>query len=209
LGAFVQGDDGVLQSGDCLIVGVDEAGRGPLAGPVFAAAVVLGNLEPLVHLNDSKKISPKKRSALSVLIKEHAVCWSIASASVAEIDALNILQATFLAMRRAVHGLPKGAYTVLIDGNQQPAGITHPCRTIVGGDACEPSIMAASILAKVARDEIMIALATQYPGYGFERHKGYGTRQHMAALHELGPITDVHRDFEPVRSIRDSQTIAD
>ena len=206
---LVQGDDGMLRSGLDQIAGVDEAGRGPLAGPVYAACVILHDLDGLEGLNDSKKITAKKRSLLFELIKEKAYFWSIASASVAEIDALNILQATLLAMKRAIEQLPAGSYTVCIDGNQAPSNLRYPVQTIVGGDALEPSIIAASILAKVARDEVMLRLADVHPDYGFERHKGYGTKTHMAALTRFGPIDGVHRDFEPVRRLRALQPCLD
>ena len=184
------------------IAGVDEVGRGPLAGPVVAAAVVLPNEFDLPGLTDSKKISRKTRERLNEEIRKVAVDYFISEASVAEIDELNILQASLLAMRRAVLGLQQTPGHALVDGNKLP---TLPCSAtaVVGGDLTEPSISAASIIAKVHRDGMMSDYAKQYPGYGLEKHMGYPTRQHLDALLTLG-ITPIHRrTFGPVRRLLD------
>lgn len=178
--------------------GVDEAGRGPLCGPVYAAAVILDPAWPINGLNDSKKLSEKKREALAPLIRERALAWAVGVATVEEIDRLNILHATMLAMRRAVEGLGVPPDQVLIDGNRVPPGLLMPARAIVGGDALEPSISAASILAKTGRDHEMMALAALYPEYGIARHKGYPTREHLAALRAHGPSPIHRRSFAPV-----------
>lgn len=184
-------------SSECLIAGVDEAGRGPLAGPVVAAAVILDPRHPIKGLADSKKLSEKQREKLFHEIRQHALAWSVARARVTEIDSINILQATFLAMQRAVAGLHLVPQLALVDGNQCPA---FPCqaRAIVQGDALEPAISAASIVAKVLRDRIMRMLDKKYPGYGFARHKGYPTELHIEALRNLGPSRVHRRSFEPV-----------
>jgi ribonuclease HII len=180
--------------------GVDEAGRGPLAGPVFAAAVILGDAHGIAGLADSKTLRPARREALAVQIRQCAVAWAVASASVEEIDALNILQATLLAMRRAVEALATPPTEVLVDGLYCPQ-VLHPARAIVHGDSLIAEISAASILAKTARDEVMVALHAQYPDYGFDRHKGYGTAAHLKALRAHG-VSGVHRrSFAPVRSL--------
>ena len=178
------------------IAGVDEAGRGPLAGPVCAAAVILGTM-PTDNLIDSKKLSPAQRDRIAALIRRSALAWHIGWASVAEIDTHNILGASLLAMRRAVSGLSLTPSLVLVDGNRDPHfGLTTQC--IVGGDARVAAIAAASIVAKVARDRYMRLLDRAYPGYGFMRHKGYPTADHIARLNRLGP-TAVHRhSFGPV-----------
>ena len=176
------------------ICGVDEAGRGPLAGPVCAAAVILPPDAELPGLNDSKKLSEKKRELLFPMIQEQAVAWSVAFASVEEIEELNILRATFLAMNRAIAGLDPKPDLALIDGNQNRE-IAMPSRTVVHGDARCACIAAASILAKVSRDRLMKELALQYPQYGFEKHKGYGTKAHYAALREYGPCPIHRRSF--------------
>jgi ribonuclease HII len=184
--------------------GVDEAGRGPLAGPVFAAAVILGNAHGIKGLADSKTISALRRAALAVEIRRCAIAWAVASATVEEIDKLNILQATLLAMRRAVEALAKAPSEVLVDGLYCPR-ISHPARAIVSGDSLVPEISAASILAKTARDAVMVALHVQYPHYGFDRHKGYGTAQHLDALRAHGAC-DIHRrTFAPVRLMLDDE----
>lgn len=180
------------------IAGVDEAGRGPLCGPVYAAAVILDPLRPIDGLNDSKKLSEKKREALAPLIRERALAWAVGIATVEEIDRLNILHATMLAMRRAVEGLVVLPDQVLIDGNRVPPGLTMPARAIVGGDASEAAISAASILAKTGRDHEMMALAALYPQYGIARHKGYPTAEHLAALRIHGPSPIHRRSFAPV-----------
>jgi ribonuclease HII len=183
-----------------MICGVDEAGRGPLAGPVFAAAVMLGPNHGIVGLRDSKKLSAKQRDALSIRIRQYAAAWAVASASVEEIDALNILQATLLAMRRAVERLTLQPGEVLVDGLYCPS-VAHPARAIVRGDSTVEEISAASILAKTARDAEMLELHALYPDYGFDRHKGYPTAAHIAALHVHG-VSAVHRrSFAPVREL--------
>lgn len=177
------------------ICGVDEAGRGPLAGPVYAAAVILSPENPIEGLNDSKKLSEKKREALYDKIVENAVAYSIASASVEEIERLNILGATYLAMTRAVEGLTEKPALVLIDGNRTPPQLTIPSRTIVKGDTLSESIAAASILAKVTRDRLLLELDAVYPQYGFAVHKGYGTAAHTAAIREFGPCAEHRPSF--------------
>ena len=185
-----------------LVAGVDEAGRGPLAGPVVAAAVILDDLKPIVGLNDSKKLTTKRREKLCDEILAKALCCSIAEASVQEIDTLNILQATLLAMRRAVDGLRLKPVKVLVDGNRLPV-LDVRAEAIVQGDALVPAISAASILAKVHRDRMCAQLHAQYPQYGFDRHKGYGTVEHLQALAEHGPSPWHRSSFAPVaRSIR-------
>lgn len=169
------------------VCGVDEAGRGPLAGDVYAAAVILPSGLEIAGVNDSKKLSEKRRAALYDVITEQAAAWCVASASVEEIEQLNILQASLLAMRRAVEGLGARADFALVDGNRDPHFEGVPCKTIVGGDGKSASIAAASILAKVTRDRYMDLLADKYPQYGFERHKGYGTQAHRDALLKYGP----------------------
>lgn len=185
-----------------LVAGVDEAGRGPLAGPVVAAAVILDDLQPIAGLNDSKKLTEKRREKLYDEILAKALCCSIAEASVQEVDSLNILQATLLAMRRAVDGLRLKPVKVLVDGNRLPV-LDVRAEAIVQGDALVPAISAASILAKVHRDRLCVRLHEQYPQYGFDRHKGYGTAEHLQALADHGP-TPCHRmSFAPVaRSLR-------
>jgi ribonuclease HII len=181
-----------------LVAGVDEVGRGPLAGPVVAAAVILDDTSPIEGLADSKTLSARRREELSALIKERALCWALGRAEVEEIDRLNILQASLLAMQRAVMALLIKPELVLVDGNQAP-GLVYPVRTIIRGDATEPSISAASILAKVARDAEMCDLDRRYPGYGFSLHKGYPTRAHIEALQRQG-VSPIHRlSFGPVR----------
>lgn len=179
------------------ICGVDEAGRGPLAGSVYAAAVILPEQHALVGLNDSKKLTARQRERLSVEIRQQALAWSIASASVEEIDRCNILQATMLAMKRAIEGLSLVPDEVLVDGNRLP-DIAIPARAIVQGDAKVQAISAASILAKVRRDQEADELDKRYPGYGFAQHKGYGTPQHLAALTKLGATPEHRRSFSPV-----------
>lgn len=183
-----------------LICGVDEAGRGPLAGPVYAAAVILDPAHPIAGLKDSKKLSAARRESLAEAIKAHALAWAIASADEAEIDRLNILHATLLAMRRAVLALSPAAEEALIDGNRCPQ-LPIPARAIVKGDALEPCISAASILAKTERDKVLRALADMYPAYGFERHAGYPTAEHLAALEAFGPCAVHRKSFGPVKRI--------
>lgn len=177
------------------LCGVDEAGRGPLAGPVYAAAVILDPDVVIEGVNDSKKLSEKRREALFDEICEKAVAYGIASASVEEIERLNILQATFLAMSRAVAALSITPDFVLVDGNQVPHGIERPVETVVKGDARSASIAAASILAKVSRDRYMLALDAQYPQYAFAKHKGYGTKVHCEALQAFGPSPEHRLSF--------------
>jgi len=184
-----------------LICGVDEAGRGPLAGPVFAAAVILNDPAPVEGLADSKRLSAKRRAYLFGQIQTHAVSWAIAQASVEEIDRLNILQASLLAMQRAVSALTSVPAEILVDGNRAPP-VTMKVRTIVGGDAIVPAISAASILAKVARDRCMDELHRKFPEYGFDRHRGYGTAAHMAAIERWGASSVHRRSFAPVRKVR-------
>ena len=184
-------EDECRAEGYTVICGVDEAGRGPLAGPVCAAAVILPDHLELPGLNDSKKLSDKKRRELFPLIKEQAIAYGIGLASEKEIDEINILQATFLAMERAIAQLEGKADLALIDGNRaKDFGL--PVKTVVKGDSLSASIAAASILAKVTRDDMMEAYSEEYPGYGFEVHKGYGTKAHYAALTEKGP-SPIHR----------------
>ena len=182
-----------------LVCGVDEAGRGPLAGPVYAAAVILQDPPVIQGLADSKKLSAKRRDALAAEIKVFAVSWAVASATVEEIDSLNILQASLLAMRRAVEALSILPAEIQVDGLHVPK-VSMPARAIVKGDATVPAISAASILAKVARDELLVELHSAYPEYGFDRHKGYGTALHMAALRRYGPTPAHRRSFAPVRA---------
>ena len=180
-----------------LVCGVDEAGRGPLAGPVVAAAVILDPARPIAGLNDSKKLSAKKRTALAGLIRERALAWAVAEASVEEIDQLNILHASMLAMQRAVAALQVTPERALIDGNRCPP-LAMPAEAVVQGDAKVAAIAAASILAKTVRDEGMLVLHAQYPHYGFDRHMGYPTAAHCAALAAHG-VSPVHRrSFAPV-----------
>jgi ribonuclease HII len=183
-----------------LIAGVDEAGRGPLAGPVVAAAVILDDLRPIAGLNDSKKLSAAKRERLFDEIRAKALCCSIAQASVEEIDEINILQATLLAMRRAVEGLRLKPAKVLVDGNRLPV-LDVLAEAIVKGDATVPAISAASILAKVTRDRWCAELDAQYPQYGFAAHKGYGTAEHLAALQTHGACPEHRKTFAPVTRV--------
>ncbi len=180
------------------IAGVDEAGRGPLAGPVIAAAVILDDTRPIDGLADSKILTARKREELFVLIKERALCWALGRAEVEEIDRLNILRATLLAMRRAVTALSLRPELVLVDGNQEPE-VDYPVQTIVRGDATVRAISAASIMAKVARDAEMRELDNLFPGYGFAQHKGYPTPAHLAALAKQGVSAIHRRSFAPVR----------
>ena len=180
-----------------LVCGIDEAGRGPLAGPVVAAAVILDPARPIVGLNDSKKLSDKKRAALAILIRENALAWCVAEATVEEIDRLNILHATMLAMQRAVAGLSVRPERALVDGNRCPR-LDMPAEAVVKGDGKIASIAAASILAKTVRDAGMLTLHAAYPQYGFDRHMGYPTAAHFAALEAHG-ASPVHRtSFGPV-----------
>ncbi len=182
------------------VAGVDEAGRGPLAGPVVAAAVILNPAAPIDGLMDSKKLSEKKRDLLAVQIRENALAWAVAQAGVAEIDSINILQASLLAMRRAVINLSVVPQRVLVDGNRCPE-LEMPVEAIVKGDSLVSAISAASILAKVFRDAMMRDLDKQYPGYGLAGHKGYPTVQHIKALQKLGPTPIHRRTFGPVKAL--------
>ena len=182
-----------------LIAGVDEAGRGPLAGPVSVAAVILDPNHPIAGLNDSKKLSEARREALYPQIIEHALAWHIEFVQADEIDELNILQATMAGMRRAVCALQPAAQLARIDGNRIPTGLPCHAEALIGGDALDPAIMAASILAKVARDRAMIALHDEFPAYGFAVHKGYPTPAHLTALNAHGPCPQHRQSFAPVR----------
>jgi len=181
------------------ICGIDEAGRGPWAGPVTAAAVILDPAMPIEGLTDSKKLTEKKRAALEPLIKTRALSWGIGWASAAEIDEINIRQATHLAMRRAVQAMETQPTYALIDGNDLPSGLGCKGETIIKGDLKEPCISAASILAKTARDRLLIQYDAEFPGYGFAGHKGYGTAAHSEALMQLGPCPQHRMSFAPVR----------
>lgn len=183
-----------------IICGIDEAGRGPLAGPVVAAAVILDRKRRINGLDDSKKLTEARRDTLALRIKDRAIAWGVGVATVEEIDTVNIRQANFLAMRRAFDQLGVPPTHVLVDGNDPPP---IPCKVtcIVGGDALETCISAASILAKTARDAMMVELCDLYPGYGFAKHKGYGSAAHMEALRRLGPSPAHRRTFAPVRAL--------
>ncbi|WP_165009340.1 ribonuclease HII [Neisseria yangbaofengii] len=184
-----------------LSAGVDEAGRGPLVGSVFAAAVILPEHYDLPKLTDSKKLSEKRRDELAAMIKAQAVAWYVASANPREIHALNILYATMLAMKRAVQGLAVLPEKVWIDGNRVPKDLGIEAEAVVKGDSKIMAISAASVLAKTARDAEMYALAERYPQYGFDKHKGYGTAQHLAALQQFGVLPEHREDFAPVRAL--------
>lgn len=181
-----------------LLAGVDEVGRGPLVGNVVAAAVILDPARPIIGLTDSKALSARRRETLDGLIREHVLAFAIAHATPEEIDTLNIYHATHLAMRRAVDALSPGAEYLLVDGNRLP-GHALPGQAVVKGDARHDAIAAASILAKVARDAEMVALDARHPDYGFARHKGYPTKEHLAALERFGPLPEHRRSFGPVR----------
>ncbi|HUH86791.1 MAG TPA: ribonuclease HII [Pusillimonas sp.] len=183
------------------LAGIDEAGRGPLAGPVFAAAVILDPARPIAGLADSKTLSVQRRDELAHLVRERALAWCVARADVEEIDRLNILHATMLAMRRACDGLGLKPQQALIDGNRVPAGLACAAQAVVQGDATVPAISAASILAKTARDADCLLLHEQYPQYEFDRHKGYGTAIHLRQLRLHGPCAAHRRSFAPVRQL--------
>ena len=183
-----------------LVAGVDEAGRGPLAGPVIAAAVILDQANGITGLADSKTLSEQRRELLAETIREKAVACSVGRADHLEIDELNILNATMLAMQRAIHALGIAPARVLVDGNRCPRS-DYPVTAIIKGDRTEACISAASILAKVTRDKEMLEMDRQYPGYGFARHKGYPTREHIRALAEIGPCPIHRRSFAPVRNL--------
>jgi ribonuclease HII len=184
----------------CLLAGVDEVGRGPLAGDVVAAAVILNPEKPIAGLNDSKKLSEKQRDKLYDEIMDRALAWSVGRASVAEIDAINILQASMLAMQRATAQLSPQPEYVLVDGNRIPRW-SYPSEAVVKGDSRVAAIAAASILAKVVRDRELVELDKLYPGYGLAGHKGYPTRMHLEALHRLGPAPVHRRSFRPVKEL--------
>ena len=190
------------------ICGVDEAGRGPLAGPVAVAAVILDPRRPIEGLGDSKKLSEARRDALAPIIRERALAWHLEFVSAAEIDRLNILHATMAGMARAVRALRPQAGHALVDGNRIPPGLPCPAEALVKGDAREPAIMAASILAKVGRDQLMVAMDATYPGYGFAVHKGYPTPMHLEALRRLGPCAEHRRSFAPVRACGEATSLA-
>ncbi|MBF0219520.1 MAG: ribonuclease HII [Gammaproteobacteria bacterium] len=183
------------------LAGVDEVGRGPLAGPVIAAAVILDPAHPITGLNDSKRLSEARRDALAPQIQQFAIAWAVGRAEVEEIDRLNILQASLLAMQRAVIALAVTPDYLVIDGNRTPQGLAMAATAIIKGDSRLAAIAAASIIAKVARDAEMIALEQRCPGYGFAQHKGYPTRQHLAALQQLGVTPHHRRSFRPVAAL--------
>ena len=185
-------EESVYNRGIAVFAGVDEAGRGPLAGDVYAAAVILKRGELIEGLNDSKKLSPKKRDALFDVIKEKALSWSVGTASVAEIEETDILSANFLAMRRVVSGLSITPELIIVDGNLKIRGLEDRCEALVKGDSISESIAAASILAKVSRDRYMVKMAEEYPEYEFEKHKGYGTARHIELIKKYGP-SPIHR----------------
>ncbi|MDR9468824.1 ribonuclease HII [Marinospirillum sp.] len=184
-----------------LLAGVDEVGRGPLVGSVVAAAVILDPGQPIAGLMDSKKLSDKKRQALAVEIREKSLAWAVAEATAVEIDHLNILQASLLAMQRALDGLQPQAEFVLVDGKQLPPQLQQPALAVIQGDARHAAISAASIIAKVHRDQQLLDLHQQHPDYGFDRHKGYPTQAHIQALQLLGPLPEHRRSFKPVQKV--------
>lgn len=191
------------------IAGVDEAGRGPLAGPVVVAAVILDPRRPIAGLADSKQLTEKRRDRLAIEIRERALAWAIISVEADEIDRINILQASLIGMSRALIALSLRPALALIDGNRLPRELPCPGRAIIGGDALEPAISAASILAKTTRDQRLVALHDEYPDYGFARHKGYPTPTHLHALHEHGPCVQHRRSFAPVRAAMQRQASLD
>lgn len=200
----MQADLDALLRQYAVVAGVDEAGRGPLAGPVFAAAVILDPAKPISALMDSKKLTAKRRDELALQIKEQALAWCIASASTAEIDTINILQATMLAMHRACAQLPTAPELILIDGNRIPTDLLVQARAVIKGDDVVPAISAASILAKTARDAACMVMHEQYPNYAFDQHKGYGTKLHKERLQQFGPCPEHRRSFAPVRQLLSS-----
>lgn len=188
-----------------VLAGVDEAGRGPLAGPVVVAAVILDPARPIRGLDDSKHLSLERREVLEPRIRERALAFSVIEVSVPDIDRLNIFQATMYGMSQALATLSLMPQLALIDGNRLPKQLCCPARAVIGGDASEPAISAASILAKVARDRLMMALDADHPGYGFAQHKGYPTPEHLASLARLGPCEHHRRSFAPVRALLEPQ----
>ena len=193
-------NDVMLEDSADLNAGVDEAGRGPLAGPVVAAAVILDPMRPIAGLKDSKQLTEETREQLAPIIKERALDWSVAHATVEEIDELNILQATMLAMKRAVAGLTVRPNLVLVDGNRVPH-LDIAVNAVVGGDETVAAISAASIIAKTTRDHWLMDLDRQYPEYGFAKHKGYGTAEHMAAIEKYGPLPVHRKSFGPIKKL--------
>ncbi len=193
--------DSELARGERLVAGVDEAGRGPLAGPVVVAAVILDPARPIAGLGDSKALSAARREKLFDLIIERALAHAVVTVAVAQIDRINILQATLFGMRHALLGLDPAPVHALIDGTQIPRDLPCSATAIIDGDALEAAIGAASILAKVARDRYMLRLHASYPGYGFDAHKGYGTPEHLLALERIGPCPEHRRSFAPVRRL--------
>lgn len=200
MSSTIQLDFALPEAAALLAAGTDEVGRGPLAGDVVAAAVILDADRPVPGLDDSKKLSPEQRQVCSEHIKSRALAWSVARASVAEIDSLNILQASLLAMHRAVQGLTLQPEFVYVDGNRCPVW-QYQSQAVIGGDGLVPAIAAASVLAKVARDTEMRALDSHFPGYGFAQHKGYATQAHLSALQTLGPCPIHRRSFAPVAAL--------
>ncbi len=198
----------VLSAATLLVCGVDEAGRGPLCGSVVAAAVILDPHKPIAGLADSKKLSAARREKLAILIRQRALAWCVAEATVEEIDRLNILHATMLAMQRAVEGLSVTPSKALIDGNRCPS-LHIPAEALIGGDACIAAISAASILAKTSRDATMLALDQSHPEYGFAKHKGYPTAQHFEAIRVHGVLDCHRRSFAPVRAQLAQQDLFD
>ena len=196
---------GALDFASGRVAGVDEAGRGPLAGPVIAAAVILDPARPIEGLDDSKRLAPDTRERLAAAIRARALAWAVGRAGVDEIDRHNVLQATLLAMARAVAALRPRPDYALVDGDRWPP-LPCPGETVVGGDAREPAIAAASILAKTVRDAEMVALDRRFPGYGFAAHKGYATPAHLEALRRLGPCPAHRRSFAPVRALLEAPT---
>ena len=199
--SFVSGDADAVGAGHGVVAGVDEVGRGPLAGPVLAAAVVLDSSRPIEGIRDSKELSPARREELAAEIRESASAWAIGRADVEEIDRINILRATLVAMRRAVAGLGVTPAVAYVDGNMRPT-LSCPAVAVVRGDATMPMIGAASILAKVTRDQEMRRAAERFPGYDFDRHKGYATAAHLRALTRLGPTPIHRRSFAPLKRKR-------
>ncbi|WP_216844735.1 ribonuclease HII [Rhodanobacter sp. L36] len=195
------------EAGDIIVAGVDEAGRGPLAGPLAVAAVILDPARRIRGLDDSKKLTEAKREALYPRIVERALAYCVVLIEVDEIDRINIFQATMAGMSRAVAGLGLAAHEAWIDGNHMPKNLPCRGRAIIGGDALEPAISAASILAKVTRDRLMVAMDAIHPGYGFAAHKGYSTPQHLESLQRLGPCGQHRRSFAPVRVLLDQLTL--
>ena len=197
----------LIKQGFSPVVGIDEAGRGTLAGPVFAAAVILPQKFRIDGLDDSKKLSPFKREKLYKIIKDQALCFAVSYVGEKQIDKINILNASLLAMKKALLKLSVSPKFVLVDGNKKIPGIEIPQRCVIGGDGISASIAAASVLAKVERDRYMIRLHKKFPDYGFDAHKGYGTKAHIKAIYEFGPHNCHRMTFEPVRSCRANKSV--